>query len=391
METDNKDNVRRSMPRFVAPEIRLSTHIPNKMPRTPPRRGLTSPSPQVNRFKGLSEASSPARSPDPTAMHIDQSPSTAELIANILNSANPNRSTLSPARVASAGPSKQSNSQLLSPSERQLNRKPSSGSQRHLLPIMRTGGKPPSPHKNARKQTEASVSTPPTRVRSASEDAGRVVVKSEEETRELGLEVQAESSSKSPPPPQSQSQSQLLQPSAMDENSVSVTSQPPGHLTSQASEQAPSAEQHRSQTPPPSSALPVHGRIFRTGTLDLYPTLSRPGAETMQSEHITSSQVANEGRFSNMHSEAGLSPEFGRPHAAADIYVSEEDMLHSSLDPSIPNFTQAPGGLDSQWPLQTQAPYSFDSQLDLDSQSQSQWLSHELLSSRLGGNESEHV
>lgn len=389
METDNKNDARRSMPRFVAPEIRLSTHIPNKMPRTPPRRGITSPSPQVNRFKGLSEASSPARSPDPTAMHIDQSPSTAELIANILNSANPNRSTLSPARVSSAGPSKQSNSQLLSPSERHLNRKPSSGSQRHLLPIMRTGGKPPSPHKNARKQAEASVSTPPTRVLSGSEDAGRVVVKSEEETRELGLEVQAESSRKSPPPPQSQSQ--LLQPSAMDENSVYVTSQSPGHLTSQALEQAPSAEQHRSQTPPPSSALPVHGRIFRTGTLDLYPTLSQPGEETMQSEHTTSSQIANEGRFSNMHSEAGLSPEFGRPHAAADIYVSEEDMLHSSLDPSIPNFTQAPGGLDSQWPLQTQAPYSFDSQLDLDSQSQSQWLSHEPLSSRLGGNESEHV
>lgn len=387
METDNKDNVRRSMPRFVAPEIRLSTHIPNKMPRTPPRRGITSPSPQVNRFKGLSEASSPARSPDPTAMHIDQSPSTAELIANILNSANPNRSTLSPAQVPSAGPSKQSNSQLLSPSERHVNRKPGSGSQRHPLPILRTGGKPPSPHKNALIQAEPSGTTPPTRVLSASEDAGRVVVKSEEETRELGLEAQTESSKKSPLPPQSQSQ--LLQPSAMDENSVYVTS--PGHLTLQVSEQALPAEQHRSQTPPPSSALPVHGRIFRTGTLDLYPALSQPGTETMQSEHTASSQVSNEDGFLNLHSEAGLSPEFSRTHAAANIYVSEDDMLHSSIDPSIPNFTQAPGGLDSQWPLQTQAPYSFDSQLDLDSQSQSQWLSHEPLSSRLGGNESEHV
>lgn len=63
------------------------------------------------------------------------------------------------------------------------------------------------------------------------------------------------------------------------------------------------------------------------------------------------------------------------PHATAPRFVHEVDQLPSSLEPSIlssmPDIGQT---FESQWQLQTQAPYSFDSQLSTDTQSQNALL-----------------
>ena len=389
------------------------------VPSTPPRRGAASLSPQMNSFRALSEASSPARSPDPSAMHIDQSPSTAERIANILNR-NPNRRTLSPTRGLSAGPSRQGqSSQLLSPSERRDWPK-EAVSPRSFR--MRTGGKPPSPLKKkpapvSRRSVDAVIPTSFASVLGADangvEGSSRVVVKSEEENPDVGLALESGGSDRrSKPRSQSRSRSRSLQPSAVTQNGrgtddVDQSQQEPSILQTVEEEevQETPSQQLNSQAEPSSSVLSTKGRPFHTGTLELNgdaDTLqSQTLPETMQPEpHPMEVQGPSEGRGqddhsntfsefnsgpSQLHSEPQMYKEpVLVPQATANIYVSEEDMLHSSLEPSLPAFTQVGG--DSQWPIQTQAPFTFESQLDLDSQTQqSQWMSHEPLSSGLGG------
>ena len=106
-------------------------------------------------------------------------------------------------------------------------------------------------------------------------------------------------------------------------------------------------------------------RPFRSGSIRLEPDPppeetadSGPQGNNVQPQNLPLDQVTS------------MQPEeCERSFESASIPTDDTDMLSSSLDPSIPAFTQTfDVHSQSQWPLATQAPYSFDSQLAFSSQ-----------------------
>ncbi|KAL5495735.1 hypothetical protein ACEPAI_1199 [Sanghuangporus weigelae] len=283
-----------------------------------------SPSPTSRSFGALTAASSP--SPDPDSMAVARSPSLAEMVAKTINSvysaqhveeAGP--STIKPAaglrqsRPPSSGRTEELDHPLSILGKRK-SAEPQMGE--NLRPPSRTGSRPPSSHSH---RTDRS------RSRSAPNLPHRDTATSSQSVVEPGL-------------------------SSIPEAADASVLQNGLHSDIQTSDVA---------TPTV--------RPFRSGSIRLEPNLP-PGettdAEPPQGDTATQFPLHAELRAGDAHPQ-----EPDKPFDGANSYIDDIDVLSSSLEPSIPAFTQAfDVQTQSLWPLATQAPYSFDSQLAFSSQ-----------------------
>ncbi|KAH8120714.1 hypothetical protein DFH11DRAFT_85641 [Phellopilus nigrolimitatus] len=279
--------------------------------RQPAASKPSSPSPEPSRFRELADASS--CSPDPAAMRISASPSPAELLANIFNA----RTNASPGRVANGRRLHQQSRSQVPQNGKGINFSPTST--RRALSIMSTGG-PPSPKRL--RAVEPHAPTPLTNIEQFG-DLNRSTDTEDSDTSNVGNAV--------------------LNAHLLNRNDSTMV---------------------------PSAGHSAHVRPFRSGSVRLEPSSSQSSVQVDSMPSQTQSHLQSQCQAQSLSSEH--EPPFPLPQPTADIYVHADDMLNSSLEPSLPVFSQAFDGVQSQWALQTQAPYSFDSQLVFDSQSQSQ-------------------
>ncbi|KAI5120557.1 hypothetical protein M0805_000285 [Coniferiporia weirii] len=291
--------------------------------QSPPRRLSASPRSEQGSFHRLTRAAS--RSPDPDQMVIAASPSSADIIANIINRAN-NRHTPADARLHQRTRLTRGGEKALSSSPRPVMRQ-----------RMRTGSAPsPKKHKIA----ESLIPTPLTNVL-RSDDVLRTVAYSSNPADTIDPSCLHASF-------QSDSQTQ------------SMSHTPPSSSKRARSESQSQVSSNRSTA----------ARPFRTGSIHLQPSLQR-ALPTAALE--PQSNVQSDFQTSGSPSAPGPEPAqvLKHPHSTAPFYVHDVDApSYSSLELPLLDFSQTLDQDHSQLQLQTQAPYSIDSQVDSQSQSQ---------------------
>lgn len=350
-------------------------------PTTPP---LASP----NSFKALSSASSP--SPDPASMALSASPSTAEIVANVINRTN--------GRVTSSYRSSFTDS-TQSPKARHGFR-------------MHTGAGPPSPGKQrlpklSMENGESSSQiisdsqnaqnpqvvpdmpsavdphpTAPNNGRRASEHIGNQSVESSQAIpcSQTMPDSQPIVISQNPTAIPEQKHDPVdnthtapvtidtIDPSVLHSHSLPY-SLSPGHNIS--------VLESRPSSVPLTWSEPISPHSYhlaqREGTNRniLKKTIKSAFKEPRDELRFIPFQLNVQSDDKSPISSQQESSELQVPHGTVPRFAHEVNQLHSSLDPSIvSDMSDIDHSLGSQWPMQTQAPYNFDSQVTVDSQSQ---------------------
>ncbi|KAL5535078.1 hypothetical protein ACEPAF_3171 [Sanghuangporus sanghuang] len=291
--------------------------------RSPDTIQAPSPSPTSRSFGALTAASSP--SPDPDSIAVARSPSLAEMVAKTISS------VYSAQHVGEAGPS---------------TIKPVAGVRQSRPPSSGRTGEPDHPPSalGKRKSAESPMDEslrPPSRTDSRPPSSHSHRTDRSRSRSAPGLPHLPSSSS------QAVVESVL---SSIPEAADASVLQNGLHSDIQISDVATTTV-----------------RPFRTGSIRLEPNLppeKTADAEPPQNDTATQNPPHTELRVGDARPR-----EPDKPFEGANSYIDDVDVLSSSLDPSIPSFTQA---FDVQnqslWPLATQAPYSFDSQLAFGSQ-----------------------
>ncbi|THH09413.1 hypothetical protein EW145_g2026 [Phellinidium pouzarii] len=292
-------------------------------PQSPQRELAASPSLGPSRFSVLSNSAT--RSPDPDTMCVDGSPSSADLLASIINRANNQQYSLSSAH------------QTYIQSQWDLSRKRSLSSPNSDARRRMRAGLPSS--SNNQRPGELRVPTPLTNIMHTV-DSLRNTIGSGDATNtvdptQLRLPLQTGTH------PRSQDEPETLQSSRPQSQSQSQTV----------------------------ASRPSQARPFRTGLV----RLELSSQKLFSTSAVQSlSELQTERRKNNLQNRPTRVPSYRLPQPSAPIYVQDTDMLSSSLEPSLPILSQMQDQTQSQLQLQTQAPYSFDSQMSTGSQTQSQ-------------------
>ncbi|KAL5534701.1 hypothetical protein ACEPAG_1165 [Sanghuangporus baumii] len=286
-------------------------------------QAASSPSPTSRSFGALTAASSP--SPDPDSMAVARSPSLAEMVAKTINS------VYSAQHVGEAGPS------TIKPAAGlRQSRSPSSGRTEEPDHLPTTGKR-----KSAEPQMSENL-RPPSRTGS----------------RPL--------SSHSHRTDRSRSRSAPNLPHRDTSSSSQAVVEPVLSSIPKAADASVLQNGLRTDTQT-SDVVTTTVRPFRTGSIRLEPNL--PVGETADAEPPQGDTATQSPPHADLRARDAHPQEPDKPFEGANSYIDDIDVLSSSLDPSIPAFTQA---FDVQnqslWPLATQAPYSFDSQLAFSSQ-----------------------
>ena len=353
---DSKDNIPGHAYKSPMPGSLRSIPASPKTPLPADRRVGVSPLPP--HFHALVEGSSPARTPD--SIVVGESPSTAEVIANVLNAAGRNNGPIRAVR-ASVTPNL------------------------HLHPSTPSGSKqvkfihatPTSVQTSIRSRQRQRVAESPTRhllqhrtvlerstispIHKSLADVMNesVFVKEGDTFNPTFSPIAGVGTSQSEDPPDLARQNQDGLQSSSDRQSMPTSRSP--HTARTLPE---SSTQRTPRAVSLASAahirnFPIHNVL--NSPLRLSSNHRDPSLELSQPEPVRSPLDGDTPMV-----------ESSLPEPPAERYATEIDLLASPFE-SMPNFS-AIGNEQSQWPLETQPGYGFDSQLESDSQTQSQWI-----------------